>query len=123
MRTKHVLMTTALLSLFAACTNDDFISNGQGIQSGDAAMRPSVNVTLNVEEGGDADTRLAFDKKYQWEVGDTIGALLMDVMASDVRPNDDLEAWQERPWVARYELELRNRRVRDRLFILNERAL
>ena len=97
-------MTTALMSLFAACTNDDFISNGQGIQGGDAAMRPSVNVTLNVEEGSDADTRLAFGTKYEWEVGDTIGALLMDVMASDVRPNDDLEAWQERPWVARYEL-------------------
>ena len=97
-------MTTALLSLFAACTNDDFISIEQGIQSGDAAMRPSVNVTLNVEEGGDADTRLAFGTKYEWEVGDTIGALLMDVMASDVRPNDDLEAWQERPWVTRYEL-------------------
>ena len=92
------------MSLFAACTDDDFISNGQGIQSGDAAVRPSVNVTLNVEEGGDADTRLAFGNKYEWEVGDTIGALLMDVMASDVRPNDDLEAWQERPWVARYQL-------------------
>lgn len=94
------------MTLFAACTNDDFISIEQGIQSGDAAMRPSVNVTLNVEEGGEADTRLAFgDKnKYEWEVGDTIGALLMDVMASDVRPNDDLEAWQERPWVTRYEL-------------------
>lgn len=104
MRTKHVLMTTALLSLFAACTNDDFISNGQGIQSGDEAIRPSVNVTLNVEEGGNADTRLAFGDKYEWETGDVIGALLMDKMATPDRPNDDLEAWENRPWVSKYEL-------------------
>lgn len=97
-------MTTALMSLFAACTNDDFISNGQGVQNGDAALRPQVDVTLNVQEGGDADTRLAFGTKYEWEEGDVIGALLMDQMATDARPYDDLEAWEDRPWLQRYEL-------------------
>ena len=55
MKTKHVLMTTALLSLFAACTNDDFISNEQGVQNGDAAFRPQVDVTLNIVNEGNAE--------------------------------------------------------------------
>ena len=105
-------MTTALLSLFAACTNDDFISNEQGIQSGDAAMRPTVDVTLNVLKSNGADTRLAydFDEGYQWEKGeDVIGALLMDKVIAkkggqDFRPHDDIEAWEEMPWVDRYAL-------------------
>ena len=106
-------MTTALLSLFAACTNDDFISYEQGGQSGDAAMRPTVGVTLNVLEGDGADTRLSFipgeDKGYLWQTNDTIGALLMDkVIANDgkkdIRPHDDIEAWEEMAWTSRYEL-------------------
>ena len=104
-------MTTALMALFAACTNDDFISNEQGIQSGEATMRPSVDVTLNVlGDGEGADTRLYFDgNRYQWEVGDTIGALLMDnVIAKEggeaIRPHDDIEQWEEMAWTSRYEL-------------------
>ena len=113
MRTKHVLMTTALLSLFAACTNDDFVSYEQGAQSGDAALRPTVDVTLNVSEGNGADTRLTFipgeDKGYLWQTNDTIGALLMDKVianngASDIRPHDDIEKWEEMAWTSRYEL-------------------
>ena len=113
MRTKHVLMTTALLSLFAACTNDDFVSYEQGAQSGDAALRPSVDVTLNVSEGNGADTRLTFipgeDKGYLWQTNDTIGALLMDKViakngTSDIRPHDDIEKWEEMAWTSRYEL-------------------
>ena len=105
MRTKHVLMTTALMALFAACTNDEFISNEQGIQSGDAALRPSVDVTLNVLGDGDADTRLTYNGKYNFEDGkDVIGALLMDKLVDDGRPFNDLEAWEETPWLQRYEL-------------------
>ena len=97
-------MTTALLSLFAACTNDDFISNEQGIQSGDAALRPQVDVTLNVLGDGNADTRLVYDNGYKWKDGDEIGALLMDELVGDERPYDDLETWAEKPWLQRYEL-------------------
>lgn len=111
MKTKHVLMTTALLSLFAACTNDDFISNEQGVQNGDAAFRPQVDVTLNIVNEGNADTRLAFnedERKYEWKDGDVIGALLMDEMRDGrqdgERPYVDLEEWEERPWTERYRL-------------------
>ena len=108
-------MTTALLSLFAACTNDDFISNGQGTQSGDAAMRPAVDVTLNVLGDG-ADTRFGFTKEegYKWETGDKIGALLMDEVRGSVghdennqtpqRPFENLEEWAQKPWTERYRL-------------------
>ena len=104
-------MTTALMALFAACTNDDFISNEQGIQSGEATVRPSVDVTLNVlGDGEGTDTRLYFDgNRYQWEVGDTIGALLMDKVIAeniegDIRPHDDIEQWEDMAWTSRYEL-------------------
>lgn len=108
-------MTTALLSLFAACTNDDFISNGQGTQSGNAAMRPTVDVTLNVLGDG-ADTRFDYSNEtgYQWEAGDEIGALLMDEVRGSVGPDEDnqapqrpfenLEEWAEKPWTERYRL-------------------
>ena len=103
-------MTTALMALFAACTNDDFISNGQGVQNGEAALRPSVDVTLNVLGGKSADTRLGFNGKYQWGENDEIGALLMDEIRGywpnnePVRPFDDLEEWAEKPWTERYKL-------------------
>ena len=96
-------MTTALMALFAACTNDDFISNEQGIQSGDAAMRPTVDVTLNVLGDG-ADTRLAFDGEegYQWQTNDTIGALLMDKVLGKTRPHQ--EDWKDLVWTEKYAL-------------------
>ena len=108
-------MTTALLSLFAACTNDDFISDGQDTQSGDAAMRPTVDVTLNVLGDG-ADTRFDYSNEtgYQWQAGDKIGALLMDEVRgfkgpddgnkAPVRPFENLEEWAEKPWTERYRL-------------------
>ena len=103
-------MTTALMAVFAACTNDDFISNGQGVQDGEAALRPSVGVTLNVLEGDGTDTRLGFENGYKWTEGDKIGALLMDEIRGywannePVRPFDDLEEWAEKPWTERYKL-------------------
>ena len=93
------------MAMFAACTNDDFISNEQGVQSGDAVLRPSVDVTLNVLGDGDADTRLTYDGQYHFEDNrDVIGALLMDKLVGEDRPFDNLEAWEEKPWLTRYEL-------------------
>lgn len=103
-------MTTALMAVFAACTNDDFISNGQGVQNGEAALRPTVGVTLNVLEGDGTDTRLGYENGYKWKEGDKIGALLMDEIRGyyednkPVRPFDDLEEWAEKPWTERYKL-------------------
>ena len=65
-------MTTALMAVFAACTNDDFISNGQGVQDGEAALRPSVGVTLNVLEGDGTDTRLGFENVERQLLSDEI---------------------------------------------------
>ena len=98
------------MAMFAACTNDDFISNGQGVQNGEAALRPTVGVTLNVLEGDGTDTRLGYENGYKWKEGDKIGALLMDEIRGyyednePVRPFDDLEEWAEKPWTERYKL-------------------
>lgn len=74
MRTKHLLWALALPAVFAACTNDDFESV---TQSNDALQgRPMAgDVKLNFDFG-EADTRLNSD--FQFEVGDQIGATLMD---------------------------------------------
>ena len=105
MRTKHVLMTTALMAVFAACTNDEFISNKQDVQSVDELLRPQVDVTLNVQGDGGANTRMVYQGgEYKFKDGDVIGALLMDKLVGGDRPNDDLEAWEEKPWLTRYEL-------------------
>ena len=74
MRTKHLLWALALPAVFAACTNDDFESV---IQSNDALQgRPMAgDVKLNFDFG-EADTRL--NSEFQFEVGDEIGATLMD---------------------------------------------
>ena len=105
MRTKHVLMTTALMAVFAACTNDEFISNKQDVQSVDELLRPQVDVTLNVQGDGGANTRMVYEGgKYEFKDGDKIGALLMDKLVGSARPNDNLEAWEEKPWLTRYEL-------------------
>lgn len=109
-------MTTALLSLFAACTNDEFISNGQGVQNGEAGLRPEVDVTLNLTGSGSADTRFDYSNEtgYIWEKGDKIGALLMDEVRGNKgpdatngtpqRPFDNLEEWEAKPWTERYRL-------------------
>ncbi len=104
-------MTTALMAMFAACTNDEFLDKTQGVQNGEAALRPTVDVTLNVLEGDGADTRLGYDNGYKWKEGDKIGALLMDEIRGywedgnqPVRPFDDLEGWAEKPWTERYKL-------------------
>ena len=98
-------MTTALMAVFAACTNDEFISNKQDVQSVDELLRPQVDVTLNVQGDGGANTRMVYQGgEYKFKDGDVIGALLMDKLVGGGRPNDNLEAWEEKPWLTRYEL-------------------
>ena len=83
MRTKHLLWAFALPAVFAACTNDDFESVVQG---NDALQgRPMAgDVKLNFDFG-EADTRLTSDFKF--EVGDKIGATLMDEYNENVTYN------------------------------------
>ena len=74
MRTKHLLWALALPAVFAACTNDEFESIVQ--DNNTLQGRPMAgNVELNFGFG-DADTRLTTD--FEFEVGDHIGATLMD---------------------------------------------
>ena len=74
MKTKHLLWALALPAVFAACTNDDFESVVQ--DNNTLQGRPMAgNVELNFGFGN-ADTRLTTD--FQFEVGDEIGATLMD---------------------------------------------
>ena len=89
MRTKHLLTAMMLPALFAACTNDDFESLNQSVPSVDGRALVG-NVTLNVNAG--VDTRLASDgKNYTWEVGDEIGACLMDELTAN--PPSQYHAW------------------------------
>lgn len=89
MRTKHLLTAMMLPALFAACTNDDFESLNQSVPSVDGRALVD-NVTLNVNAG--VDTRLASDGiNYTWEVGDEIGACLMDELTAN--PPSQYHAW------------------------------
>lgn len=80
MRTKHLLWALALPAVFAACTNDDFESI---VQDNNALQgRPMAgDVKLNFGFDG-ADTRLTTD--FDFEVGDEIGATLMDEYEGDI---------------------------------------
>lgn len=97
-------MTTALTALFAACSNEDFLDNAQN-QIGAKDARPTVdNVEFNVVGDGSTDTRMQFGGGgYQWQSGDVIGALLMDEVVTDKRPNNT-EEWSPLTWTQRYKL-------------------
>lgn len=103
MRAKHLLYSVALVSALAACTNDEFLNNAPGAETG--VERPSVeNVTLSVDNG--ADTRFTFDGGYEFEDGDQIAALLMDENNTGVRyGSSTLPAdWYELAWLEKYRL-------------------
>ena len=114
MRTKHVLMTTALMALFAACSNEEFLDNAQSVPGGVDNQRPTVeNVTLNLVGEDGAATRLGFTKEegYKWGKGDVIGALLMDDWNDSQegvhgdRPSTvSAKKWNEYTWTQRYVL-------------------
>ena len=96
MKTKHLFLATALMASFAACTNEEIVSEQQNV----AAGRPTVdNVKLTF--GENADSRLVYNKGYKWEATDVIGALLMDT------PNGlpfTTEGWATKTWKEKYTL-------------------
>ena len=69
MRTKHLLFTAAIVSAFAACTNDDFVSEGGKTLRDDKGLLVELNpnFALAASKGADAETR-AYDQnaKFVW---------------------------------------------------------
>lgn len=105
MKTKHLFYTMALAASFAACTNEEFLSEAS--QEALKADRPVVsNVTLEVENDN-ADTRLGYGNgQFNWENGDKIAALLMDENNTGVRYGSatETDSWSELSWMERYHL-------------------
>ena len=91
MKTKHLFLATALMASFAACTNEEIVSD---VQQNVATGRPTVdNVKLTF--GENVDSRLVYEGKWKWEATDKIGALLMD----NVKPswNHEMDAdWSDK---------------------------
>lgn len=78
MKTKHLFAAFMLPAIFAACSNEDFVSPQQAVDLSDRPL--AGNVIFNFNTG--ADTRL--DADFNWVVGDKIGACLMD----EYKPNE-----------------------------------
>ena len=94
MKTKHLFLATALMASFAACTNEEIVSD---VQQNVATGRPTVeNVKLTF--GENVDSRLVYNKGYKWESTDVIGALLMD----QPRALPSSAAWAEKTWTDKY---------------------
>lgn len=104
MKTKHLLYSVALAGLFAACTDEEYVS---GIaQSSQNAERPTLaNVSI---EMGEANTRLDFNNagSFVWEEGDSLCVMLMDENNTGVRYGsaDQTEDWNALSWLQRYHL-------------------
>lgn len=104
MKTKHLLYSVALAGLFAACSDEEYVS---GIaQSAQNADRPTVsNVSI---EMGEANTRLEFNDlgSFVWEEGDSLCVMLMDENNTGVRYGsaDKTEKWNALSWLQRYHL-------------------
>lgn len=68
MKTKHFLFTAALLSAFSACTNDDFMSEGNTLKDDKGILvEVGSNFAIAASKGNDAETR-TYDKdgKFVW---------------------------------------------------------
>ena len=90
MKTKHLFLATALMASFAACTNEEIVSD---VQQNVATDRPTVeNVKLTF--GENVDSRLVYNKGYKWESTDVIGALLMDNVTDSW--HNEKAAWQQK---------------------------
>lgn len=74
MRTKYLLAAMAL-PLFAACTQDEFM--GQGNEDATSALQNRVKVGKVTLTGDNADTRIDWETK-QWQDGNVLGLFLMD---------------------------------------------
>lgn len=111
MRRKHVLMTTALMALFTACSNEDILESAQNNVNGVVdAQRPTVdNVILSLLDDA-PESRLGFGGNgYLWETGDVLGALLMDdwndnekALNGDRPSTVSEEKWNDYTWTQRY---------------------
>lgn len=95
----------ALASMFAACTNDDFLENGAPQASVEGQERPTIsNVTLNI---GEADTRASYEGgEYKFGKGDVISALLMDENNTGIRygVTTNTDEWNKLTWLEKYHL-------------------
>lgn len=94
MRTKHLLIALALPLGFAACSQEEIVSNEN---LNDAANRRTVeNVVLNFE--GEAASRMIYNGDYTWEAGDQYGACLMDEITEYYRlsyANGAAKTWND----------------------------
>ena len=110
MKTKMLFSAAMMTALFAACTNEDFVSNSQQFDESNEGRIVVENVALNFVKGGDADTRLSFDPSdghWAWEGNETIGALLMDDVwgtNSGYLPYENPKEWAELTWLEKYQL-------------------
>ena len=95
----------ALASMFAACTNDDFLENGAPQASVEGQERPTISgVALSVEG---ADTRAIYSGgQYKFEKGDVISALLMDENNTGIRygVTTNTDEWNKLTWLEKYHL-------------------
>lgn len=74
MKTKHLLWAMALPAVFAACQSDDFEST---MQENNALLNRPMAGDVKIDFGfNEATTRL--DENFKFELGDEIGATLMD---------------------------------------------
>lgn len=103
MKTKYLFSAALLAGMFAACNNEDFVETST-INPNEG--RPTVNVKLGVDLNGDPSTRMAFENGYKFEMGDKIGALLMDQIpeSQSLRPFTNPEEWAALSWLEKYEL-------------------
>lgn len=79
MKTKHLLWAMALPAVFAACQSDDFEST---MQENNALLNRPMAGDVKIDFGfNEATTRL--DENFKFELGDEIGATLMDEYKAD----------------------------------------
>lgn len=110
MKTKHLFSAAMLAALFAACTNEELVTpNVPNVGNDGRATVKNVKFTFQ-KDGEGSDTRVIFDqdtKKYSWENGDLVGALLMDELNGTInnyRPFSDPEEWAKLTWLDKYTL-------------------
>lgn len=83
MKTKHLLWAMALPAVFAACQSDDFEST---MQENNALLNRPMAGDVKIDFGfNEATTRL--DEDFKFELGDEIGATLMDEYKADKSGN------------------------------------
>lgn len=112
MKTKHLFSAALLTALFAACSNEEFVSpTAPKAENDGRPMVENVKLNFNKENDGDSNTRVIFDPAtglYSWVDGDKVGALLMDVIdgtSNNYRPYSDAEEWAKLSWFEKYKLD------------------